>query len=406
MSTHEHYRSQVDSSTSAWFKTVLDPAHARDYGCAGIPDENKMPSLICCGRTTITVVPTDVGKASAWVKVSDGAKVSPTTDPVVNAVTVLSPGSAFGFYVLYYASYSGDDVVTIKWSSMPEALAATTDAGKLVEANAVIKPTRYVAGSLTADIVGQLMYTGGYFESGYLPPSARSNSDGFVYPLTGESQWATRTCNYKDGSYIVHRLSNYDWARIWRTEAESHTLWFKHTNGSVNTSNKYITDLADPGNTINNGYDALFVKYYVSGSTNWVLRVTYNAVWESQTPYSSGGTDGAKYDPAAIQAYLTIADSVDFVYPASYNDLKKLIGSIRGALVKAKKPLKAVISTMPYGGAVNAALDLLLDAPASNRRRRGNKPKKKPAKRVIFKPLPPIKAKPYSASAASRARSR
>lgn len=339
-------------SSSAWVKTVIDPAHAREYSCRGIPDENQDPTLVYYGRDTLTL---NAGFFEA---------LTSTTYALVNGTWTASSGMTNFVFSDVYVVQTGlvtNNVLLIavgnatrNTATVPvvcyKSITDSTGVG-------VQDTVRLVAQSLTVGWGGKELNRGGLFEAGYLPFSLTSSSstDSAMLNLDNFPNYATYNAGSADGCYIIGRFNQYDMYKWWKTQGTLELyLMFEDARVKVPANTEYVSP------TSWGGWRPSVVRYTTNGETDWLLRVTYNTVVELMKPYNAGGTDGALYDMASVQDVIAIYDSLDLIFPSKYNDFKKVWNWLKSHAPKALSLAASLLRHFPRTKRVADALDVLV----------------------------------------------
>lgn len=272
----------VAGSSSAWYKSVLDPAHAREYGCVGIPDENKDPSVVVCrrrdgtispgwfnGQRCLAYLPSEItlgapAKALAfgWVvstitAISDITRVNlrqypqggvvievfgsitVQTDITTSQVPISIDGTNYSNPNLFINSQV-DRVLLITEDALEsaeqsyESMNGSTRFSNNVRAPVPESQCRIISSSMTASNVTAMTSRGGYFTAGHCPMSIPHPSQSEL-DLTGldESEvsyldfvpsldsYATYSGGPDAGVYIISRPRNVHNMLIWETSDDN-----------------------------------------------------------------------------------------------------------------------------------------------------------------------------------------
>lgn len=330
-------------ASSAWFKTVVDPAHAREYGCRGIPDENREPTLVLQFRDTTSVSAADFKAADAY-NISTGAKAKLAN--VREVYIIACPWSVVNNLVLAARGTSSDGstevIAFITPPTVDRPWASTT-----------FEQARPISTSVTVDWIGTELYRGGYFEAGYLP--TQKSGSGVGVDVTKLSNYVTYTNTAEAGVYAVGQINQYDQYRWWRNAKNntSPTGLFIGSSWFGLGLQATPTDLdADP---YSSGWRAPVVRYMPISEEHWVLRITAAQAVEVMAAPEAGGTDGADYDPGTVQGYIAFCDQYDLIFPAEYNDAGALMALIGKVLPRAWNAMKYIFGSVP-GFKAGAAL--------------------------------------------------
>lgn len=352
-------------SSSNWVKTLIDPAHAREYGCRGIPDENQQPTLVLNGRETYTYTSDfNTGTGSTQYFIKSGTTWTRLTDGIYQAhwnelyIVMLGLTRA---YVTIYKGW-GSSTVT---GAVNEAMSVnwvdnmTSTSGNM---------SRLVAQSATVDWVAQEINRAGYYEAGYLLPKISDHStSNYMYcdlRLDDIPNLTTYTGNAEDGCYIVATFNDYDTYRYWKGRKQVQ-MRVRLDGIDVNVGDVY-SEYVNP-----QGFGGMrpYFIHYVGFTTNnsdatalnpWGLRVTTNQVVETMAPYNAGGSDAAVYDRASVEDMISLYDAVDLIFPASYNDWKKVWGWIKSNSARLPSFAASVMRHFPQTRSLGNALGALI----------------------------------------------
>lgn len=353
-------------SSSAWVKTLIDPAHAREYGCRGIPDENQQPTLVLNGRVTSTYYSGNLvgGGLTRYViyNLSTGSWMTTNTAYKTqwsSATFLMLPGVARPLYVLYY----GTAAITSDGNAS-EAFAVNY-IGEMVETKD--RQSRVVAESATLSWIAQELNRGGYVEAGYwLPRTVLDGDTTKVYIDYEElTNLVTYTGTSDDGCYIVSSFNDYDMYRYWKGKRDVQ-VYLNYKGYQSALDNPFSDDMAPQGY---GGMRPFFITYHAFDaaggagafeSNPWGLRLTMNQVVETMCPYKEGGSDSAVYDHASVEDMIALYDSMDLIFPARYNDWKKVWSWIKQNASKAPSLAASVMRHFPTTRALGDALAVLV----------------------------------------------
>lgn len=213
---------------------------------------------------------------------------------------------------------------------------------------------RSVSNSLTVDWIGTELNRGGYFEAAYLPleQAASSTSSGTVYnygvDLSKFGVYTAYTASSDQGAYVVGAINSYDQYRWWRSgTSPKKSLYVKGPAGGtwIVTPDATKDISLEPFSV---GTRVSVVRYVPPSSTSeFVIRHTANIAVEVMASPARGGSDGASYDPAAVEMYRTLADQMTLIFPASYNDLGTLWAGLKGLIPKIPTVMRALTGFVP-----------------------------------------------------------
>lgn len=343
-------------SSSAWVKTVIDPAHAREYSCRGIPDENQDPTLVYYGRDTLTLTPGWLSTGNIFQFTGSGwARTSAAKDIVWNSVYIVQTGLVSRNVIIVAI---GDGVV----NDVNQVLMARSDVTDATGASPG-DTVRLVSQSLTVSWAGKELDRGGIFEAGYVPyvDVQTGSQDQVSVSLDDFSNYATFTSSSDDGVYMIGRFNQYDMYKWWKNVGKLAVS--VKSNGGTCAGNE-VTEFIAP--TAYGAWRPSVVRYVTNAQQDWILRVTYNTVVEVMRPYNQGGTDSAVYDMDSVQDVIAIYDSLDLIFPARYNDFKKVWNWIKSNAPAAVSLTASVLRHFPSAAGVANALNMLVgQAPIS-----------------------------------------
>lgn len=331
-------------SSSAWVKTLIDPAHAREYGCRGIPDENQQPSLVLCGRDTTTYTPyTLPGNGNSFYYLNDSNVWTQGTAGDISFIYVSD------VYMFQLGIRNPLMFLYIGWGTYRESSCWVL---QLVFSNTLVNTdnslARLVAQSSTVSWVGKEIDRAGYFEAGYYLPRAFVGSDAqLTVNIDDFSNLVSFTSDASEGVYAISTFNDYDIYRYWKGTTNYKAII--NVLGSQIVLPQRVEYCAPQGF---GGMRPYFVHFsvYSSGrdsetNNSWAFRVTTNQVVERLCPYSSGGSDAAIYDRMSVEDMIALYDSFDLLFPASYNDFKKVWNYIKR---NGPKALSFVVSVMRH----------------------------------------------------------
>lgn len=275
----------IAGTSSAWYKSVLDPAHAREYGCVGIPDENKDPSVVVCrrrdgtispgwfvGQRCLAYLPADATISSpaqvityAWVVSSiEGAtsitrvnlRQYPQGGVVIEAfgefdvvsarttseINVSIDGTSFTGAALYWKA-KVDRVILVTEDAFEaaeqsyEAMNGSTNFSNNVKSATNVTQGRIISSSMTASNVTAMTNRGGYFTAGHcpqqLPHPSQSDLDragvdesevSYLDFAPNLDSYATYSGGPDAGVYVISRPRNVHNMLIWETSDDNVTF--------------------------------------------------------------------------------------------------------------------------------------------------------------------------------------
>lgn len=332
-------RPVIEGTTSAWVKTLFDPAHARDYGCVGLPDENRNPTNVISCRRDLVVSANALGSISNTVwRTNTPSDTAPTKMTNSEITTLKGTTTRVSFFLLptndlyiymegsftYKASSGGVETATpFLWYCYPVIQAMDIPA----------LGGRALSASITVDNVTSWSDIGGYFVGGNMPMKYVYDDDGIpdVYVTLAESQYATYTGQSAKGAYALCRPRTIDGISRF-AEKQIVALAYSSAGSDV------VNELSTSGGTDTQQYgfvlpypawDWAFVTYYPCSTQNWTIRATIYNNTEVLRDYNAGGQDGATYDRTALNFAMGLCDNAQFCFPAEYNDAKRLLPFLR-----------------------------------------------------------------------------
>lgn len=306
-------------SSTPWVRTLLDPAHAREYGCRGIPDDNQMPTLLLNGRQTTAIRAASTSPTNgSYLRYTSadgfttGTTYNGTIDNVLDITLVQTGGILTPYFlVTHLITSTGQELWAVRY--------ITTDID-----DRITNPARLVATSATCEWIGKEINKGGYWESGY--GIARLDSSGLHVDTVANRNMVTFSANAGTGVYAVSKFNNFDQYKMWNTKATRRAnIDVASNSGALGTIQLDYIDYTTI--SLNYTFTPVFVTYYPdpTSSPDFLLRYTIAEVAEIVTPYNQGGIDGAKYDPQTAVDIRHLYDDIDLIFPASYNDYRKVL---------------------------------------------------------------------------------
>ena len=328
-------------ASSAWFKTVVDPAHAREYGCRGIPDENHEPSLVLQFRKTDMLRSGTIGGTNSS---GSGVEISKITE--VYVIQVFGLVSTNVITVIRGTNEGGDEGMSVR----------SVDVSNSAWKDVKWPQARAISNSLTVDWIGTELNRGGFFEAAYLPmsyvdttPRGASGYYSYGIDLSSFGTYTSYTASSDAGVYVVGAINSYDQYKWWRSGQASYNTVLNITGPSGGVWPISVPVGGDMSlDPFGMGTRVSVVRYIPPSDTSeFVIRYTANAAVEVTASPARGGSDGASYDPAAIEMYRTLADQMVLIFPASYNDLGTLWTSLKNLIPKIPTVMKALTGFIP-----------------------------------------------------------
>lgn len=348
----------AEYSSTPWLRTLLDPAHAREYACKGIPDDNQMPTLILNGRATNTFATRNMVSPSGYLMYNsdDGYFATNTfTTSYVKSITFIYLG---GIYepVLMIGHLFGTS----------GAKSGEAFVGRFLNTDItpnITRAARPIACSLTADYIGKEINRGGYWEAGY--GMAQGNATSITIDHYGLRNLVLYNANAHDGVYAVSKFNNYETYKAWRTLKSGNEFYIKVKADAAQDSWEMkltASDYTIPVSTYS--VTPTFVTYYpdnVTSDSDFLIRLTIAQVVEQVCPYNEGGIDGARYDPATVTDIRHLYDDIDLFFPARYNDYKAVLKFLSRNASKLPNFLASLSSHFPRVNNVVTILRYLID---------------------------------------------
>lgn len=311
-------------AAGAWIKSMLDPAHAREHHCRGIPDENRDPTIIANGRCDGTIGSTNLWNvkneyiAAGWYYVTGWDKMADPKvgiDAQVHNFTVYTCGQ-WGTCIIYEGTFKHSESGASKTSSKVAMLYRSISFNFNMSEEANIRGARAIGVSHTLSNVTAWANKGGFFTAGHVPLTRYyedvDDSIELATPVKVD-EYATYNADSGAGVYGISRPRSIDMMKIFGEEdADSVVLGGQRLN--------MFPYLKYPAPA----WDIVFTSYEPS-SSDWRIRCTQYYVVEANADYSKGGSDGAAYDKSALEFALAILDREEFLFPANANDFKQVV---------------------------------------------------------------------------------
>lgn len=408
----------VSTASAAWYKSVLDPAHARSYGCKGIPDENRNPTLVFCGRKDMTLDSSSVEAGTpAWLLGMDwiitdeiaknfyhnaydnkgGGAASVKTAPKVVASTNTSAtrqvyfkfdsGSKIEYVELFISAHIGLVIRLVgKFNYTFQAgLYAVSGSNWVISAERPVKNAndiligvstvidqnqgftcRPVSASVTVDNVTQWSTLGGYYTAGHIPfraaqlsePTEQAKMDDLSYTIQGGEvldDFSTYNGQTSAGAYTISRPRNVH-AMCWFGPVQTNELCASQEPASQSTFYMKVPWMGSP----DTAWDMGFVRWFPT-TDKWTIRITSYENLEVIKSYQEGGSDAARYDKVAMEHLMAMLDYCDFVFEAKANDMKKVAGYVKRTVKKYKDPILAAMGIAGSPGWLNKLTGKLID---------------------------------------------
>lgn len=375
----------ISASSNAWLCTLFNPAHARDYGCTGLPDENRNPTNVITGLVNLNIG-SDV-PISDWNKGDDIWASVGEAEPIRLSTTASRTSLSFSSItrVDVFLIPSNDGIVHIIGEGTVIPVGETTSTPVtgaylafpvISDANNLGQNTRALSASLTMTNTSSWSSIGGYYLGGNMPFAYESESDGVPDVAVNISQidnYVTYQGESAKGAYIICRPRSIDGISRW----SSYDLmgWRVYENDSLGWQNLTGTS-SDQGLSglwsIHPAWDVSFVSYVPSGANPWRQKISVYYNLETERPYNAGGMDGALFDLTTLNYAMGLCDQVTYCYPAEYNDMGLLLPVLKRA---ARWGVKAITASMGLPPNLTSSVLALTDSLLQERTSSG-RPKK------------------------------
>lgn len=333
---------QMSEASSAWFNTLFNPAHGREYHCVGLPDENQNPTNVCSVNlefmvSTATFSDICARSLSAIGEQADGSYMwldtvgllGLTSDPV--SITFMTCANVDPVIVwegnLEYGT-------TQKKVNLVRAIFLLDLQSKFPQGIG----GRALSSSVTVSNITRWSDTGGYFLGGTAPCSGYHDTNGIQCPTIpiDYENYRTYTGESAAGGYAISRPRSIDGISRFTSKTLTNCAVTKGVGTFVVKADSTTTG----GTTAQmSAYPAPFPSWdwsYVTylpcaqaNGSHWALRVTYWYNVEVTRPYHLGGIDGAPYDRFALNAAMSFCDHMAYVFPAEANDGETLRTMVR-----------------------------------------------------------------------------
>lgn len=354
----------VPQNSSAFLRTVLDPAHMIDYGCMGIPDANNNPTLTLMPRTTHTVPTAGTGfiyHTGKWNLDSNNKAANIVYDTVYLIMTEV----VTNLIVVHTGSCDYNSV-----PNQPYCLVSTfTDDVEMIT-SVDDSAVRLIARGMTISHVGEMQYRGGYFDCLGLTNNNGYVMDGNTVHWSCPLQQAVSEQNFEgsQGVYCVLKPNNEANYKQWRNiDTKGEQLWIVPPNTPNDATDKYIrAGITGLSLATTPAFAPSVVKFippapWKAGTANWSLRVSVYTAYEYRVVPSMSHNLSTS-DPATIATMFALMQHHTPYYPASYNDFKKIMAKIREIYNQYKPLIDVAAGFVPYGNNINAGVDALLNA--------------------------------------------
>jgi len=358
----------MPETSRAFIKSVLDPAHAKEYNPTGVPDSNTRPTLTRNLQYT-TVMPTI--PSGQFIYLTTGGTTS------TMAVSAASGWTVEKYYILQTCDAAIDYIVAMRvrisstsytgpaWCLMPVENSSTVS---FINASTTENSYRVLCKGMTVEQIGQRMYRGGYFTGHQLGLTSTlddsSNESYRAVSLYDIEDFTVETFNDAQGVYSVLPLvtaANYcKWSHL----DANNNLYAVLGSNSSNISSVLCNFMDTP-------YEQAALATHAVGfvppmtvdksttSVTFALRLTTFVCIEKLQSATSGGVNVVVSDAAAINLWSAINEINYGFYPGSYNDFKQVLQKIREMYLKHHNIVDVAAGVIPYGSTVKGVLDAL-----------------------------------------------
>lgn len=355
-------RSPMPAYSRAYYATVLDPAHASEYDCLGMPDDNTMPTIVRASRATYNIPMNLTGEYYAVADAGGNfAKVNLTESNITTIYFIQTADSSMDLVVLYNGTFKASNA-TYSWVVKPILNSGT--ASFVQRNNSTDEYFRVIARSMTISQTGPKVYRSGYFV-GYSPKSSTQYDDGNnassrMMDLRNITDYQVFT-HPGNGVYSVLPIVNQPAAVQWRHLDSKETVSLVLPSGTTCTlpSGLFYVDKELDTTAFYSHVVGYFPASNVTSSSQLSIIVTVSTVVERQTAKSEGGTNAVKKDAAVFNVVGALNEVTNGYYPDSYNDLKQVLRKIQNAYLKHQDIVNAAAGFIPYGQTVKSVLDTL-----------------------------------------------
>lgn len=343
---------RVPETSSAYMRTVLDPAHLTEYPCRGIPDDNKDPTRMLRAMNTY-------GVTANWTLLGTGTNTEATiecvdiwlTDFPACPIIFIGVGADNTYYCKYItqdeiANKIGDNEFRLVGRGMTiENVGPRAQRGGYFTCSRVTDNTAYDGGndisywevnmgSADANVMATFSGDKGVYST--LVPRLQTNMQKFRQLDNNLAvQFRTPSGTKLNGNTIggssMPNIPGWNWSRVRFVPVTPFAISRPSTSG---------------GFTIKDPLD-------------WNLRITVFSAIELKADTQTA-TNAVGRDPAVLNLLFAILEQHSGFYPASYNDLRKVMGAIKRTYKKYKPIIDVAAGYIPYGQNINAALGALL----------------------------------------------
>lgn len=216
---------------------------------------------------------------------------------------------------------------------------------------------RLAGKSITIDQIGPWADRGGYMTC-CVPTDAIEFTNKTYFPFIDPAVAATNQVDAYNGTHGVYgvmrpnnKASMLEWADCYRG-----SVGLKHPQ----VETEWYPSLTQQQYKADQGWKSMWIGLHMPDSvSSWALRVMVCTTVEVKTSEAVGGANPF-FDEAAINMLLAISSADMGFYPASFNDLKKVLAAVRSKYKKYKPLIDVAAGYIPYGSTINEVLNTLL----------------------------------------------
>lgn len=349
---------RLPESSAAWFRSVLDPAHATEYHPAGIPDNYSTPTL---PRQVNSIIPLQTKPGATfyyWANNAVQTTNSPTTYTVRSYNIILNECACDDVIVLILCkiqvSNNSYDAFTITRTYNQ----ATVDA---------LKDNQYrlVSKGVTIREVGQQMYRGGYFSC------HRMNSTWAFDSTSDTPYWAIDVDKFTQNLLEMYPSSQGVYA-VLQPDIMANMGKMRRIDGQ----SKLIVDFEEHRYEIpwNNtptmpdlpGWKCQLIRYIPPMTVTpdsvdtFALQMHVYSTLEIVKDTDDGGNNTVTYDPYTLNLVGSLSEHTHMFYPGSYNDLQKIMNKLKEVYNQHSDVIDLAVGMLPYGSTIRSVLNVLM----------------------------------------------
>lgn len=345
---------QVVGASRAWCMAAMDPAHARKYGCVGVPDNNRSPSVVACNIREFLITENSIPSGIQYYLVRSDGRLDPLA-------SLEKPQIAVGGYIKQVQIYSHPCFGTFLMCEGNTQIFSPydDDTAKFDWVGVQLSQfehdiARPISMGHTVQNVGAWSSMGGFFTAGHLPVDEdfenKSSSTAQRSMVIGVEKDLTSYVTYHGGSaagaYNICRMRNLDAATFF---ADRTLMKFTPSQISESDEANFLNAVSATSalNQLTSAWEWAFTTY-ACVTEKFTLRITEYHNVEISRSYAEGGSDGARYDRAALEFVMAILDQHNFCFEAAANDGNRLASKLRLILAKYRP---AILAAMAAAGA-------------------------------------------------------